>query len=102
MAFYDVQMTKMINSGISRYFIKLFLIPIVLIFETKAGIFWIMLSVRKTPEKEQSLLIGMMQTTMSGEREMPISIRYIVTLKKIEMFINRHMRINELSELKIF
>jgi putative hydrolase of the HAD superfamily len=55
--FYDVQMTKMINSGISRYFIKLFTSDRIGYSKPKAGIFEYAIR-SENAKKEQAIVIG--------------------------------------------
>jgi putative hydrolase of the HAD superfamily len=55
--FYDIQMTKMINSGISRYFIKLFTSDRIGYAKPKAGIFDYVVK-SENARKAQSLVVG--------------------------------------------
>jgi putative hydrolase of the HAD superfamily len=55
--FYDVQLTKLINSGISRYFIKLFTSDRIGYSKPKAGIFEYAIK-SENAKKEECLMVG--------------------------------------------
>lgn len=55
--FYDVQLTKLINSGISKYFLKLFTSDIIGIAKPKKGIFAQAIS-SVNARKDESIMVG--------------------------------------------
>ncbi len=97
--FYDVQMTKMINSGISRYFVKLFTSDRIGYSKPKAGIFEYAIR-SENAKKEQSLVIGDdVVNDIQGAKNVTID-QVFFNPKKIVSAIVPTYEIGDLIELK--
>jgi putative hydrolase of the HAD superfamily len=99
--FYDVQMTKMINSGISRYFKKLFTSDRIGYSKPKAGIFEYAIR-SENVKKEETLVIGDDITNdILGAKNVHID-QVLYNPQKLQIDVIPTYEIDDLLQLKNF